>query len=284
MLGRFLSVFLAVAALAWGCGKEPIQVGGEMPERVYTRIISLSPSTTELLALLNQEHRLVGRTASCDSPETIKRVPIVANPSPSVELILAIQPEIVVYDAKLFSENNPALAKLKEARIELRPVDINSVEDWRKAVMELGNLFMDQLQASKEIDRLNTALGKGKITPTPKVIVAMGASQPMAAGINSFQADVIRNAGGELVGPDADRFVPINMEQVTSWNPDYVLVPDDPQGYLSNPAWAATNAGKNGRILRVKENLLLRPGARVPDLISTINDNLREFASSGQAE
>lgn len=255
-----------------------------MPARVYTRIISLSPSTTEILALLNQESRLRGRTASCDTPETIRTIPIVANPRPNLERILAVQPEIVFYDAKLFSDSDPALAKLKQAGIELRPLNINTVEDWRNTVIELGNLFMEQMQASKEIDKLNAALGKGKISPTPKVLVAMGASQPMAAGMKSFQADVVRNAGGEPVGPEADRFVPVNMEQIATWNPDYILVPDDPKGYLDNAVWAATNAGKHGRILRVKENLLLRPGARVPDLIATINDNLREFASSGQGQ
>jgi iron complex transport system substrate-binding protein len=281
MLARLSLVFVAGVFSLWGCGKEPVQVGGELPEKVYTRIVSLSPSTTEILALLNQEPKIIGRTASCDSPETIRDRPIVANPTPNLELIIALQPELVIYDGNLFKEDNPVLVKLREARIEVKPLTINSVEDWKNALIELGNQLMAHMAASKEIDKLNAALSKGRLEPQPRVLIAMGGAQPMAAGVNSFQADVARSAGAIAVGPEASMFVPINLEQVTSWNPDFVFVPDSPEVYLNIAAWAATNAGKRGRILRVNPNMLLRPGARVPDLISSMHDTMRGELARG---
>ncbi len=281
MLGRFVLVILSVGLLLGGCGKEPIQVGGELPEKLYGRIVSLSPSTTEIIALLGLETKIVGRTAACDAPETIRDRPIVANPTPNVELIISLQPDIVIFDASLFSGDDPAIVKLEEAGLEIRPVDINSVDEWRDVVVDLGNLLSQQVAASKEIDKLTASLHKGKLDPQPSVLIAMGGSQPMVAGVDSFQGDVARKAGAVSVGPASNRFETVNIEQIASWNPDVVFVSDDPNVYLSNAGWAATNAGRNGRIFRVHPNLLLRPGARVADLIGSMHDTMRnEFSQS----
>jgi iron complex transport system substrate-binding protein len=281
MLHRF-ALPLAIV-LAAGCGPPAAEVGGEMPKKIFTRIVSLSPSTTELVALLNQESRLMGRTASCNRPDTVRDRLIVANPTPNIELILSLQPDLVVADGHLFKEESPSIKKLMENGVTVELLSINGLEDWKNEVMRLGNLFMEQSKASKEIDRLNAELGKPGLSPKPKVLVVTGGAQPYIAGTRSFQADVVKHAGGEPIGPDADEFVSTNLEQVAAWNPDIVFVTEDPSVYAANPIWSATQAGKTRGIININADFLLRPGARVTDLIGAMRNEMTKVVAPAGA-
>ncbi|HWP31308.1 MAG TPA: helical backbone metal receptor [Fimbriimonadales bacterium] len=281
---RLVWVLPGVILLGWmGCGEKPAEYGGELPKQVYGRVISLSPSITELMAMLNLEKILIGRTAVDDSPQSIVDIPIVANPRPDFERIMAIRPDLVLADKHLL---NPADEKrLRELNLNLKIIEIDSVEDWKRTVLELGNLFLEQSLASRKVDEVDEAIARAKsdpIEPKPKVLVAMGGSQPWVAGTDSFQADVVRNAGGEYVGPKADKFVQVTPEQIIAWNPDIVFVSDDPSMYYKDKAWSLTEAGKRKRIIGVKANLILRPGARVADLIDSLYGEMKRQMSGGR--
>jgi iron complex transport system substrate-binding protein len=267
----------AVVFLA-GCAKAPAKpYGGELPDLVYGRVISLSPNVTELITLVNADHKLVGRTSRCDYPDTpsLRATPIVANPNPDMDKIIRLQPDLIIVDQNMV---NPSyLEQFKRANIEVLVLKINSVKDWIAAVETIGNKLLMQKQASDVVDEAKTAMHLGEtdpIVPKPKVLIAMDAERPMAAGLQSYQADVVRVAGGEPVGPDADKFVPISPEQIVQWNPDAIIVPGMPDRYLHSPAFAATKAAKNGAVIGVNENHLLRAGAKLKDLIRAVHQEL----------
>jgi len=281
---RWVRVIPWVILLAWlGCGQKPAEYGGALPDRVYGRVISLSPSITELMAMLNQEKILIGRTAVDDTPQSIVDIPIVANPRPDFERIMGIRPDLVLADKHLL---NPADEKrLRDLNLNLKIIEIDSVEDWKKTVLDLGNLFLEQSLASRKVDEVDEAIGRAKsdpIEPKPKVLVAMGGSQPWVAGNASFQADVVRHAGGDYVGPDADKFVRVTPEQIVAWNPEIVFVSDDPTVYYKDKAWSLTEAGKRRRIFGVKADLILRPGARVADLIDSLYGEMKRQMNGGK--
>ncbi|MGI8923254.1 MAG: ABC transporter substrate-binding protein [Fimbriimonadales bacterium] len=270
---RWLPFFMVFAVA--GCSKAPRQYGGELPEKVYGRIISLSPSTTELIAMLNSGHLLVGRTAVDTKPDTIKAITIVANPRPDIEKIIKLQPDLIVVEENLI---NPVdLAKLKEQKgFDVVTFDINSIDAWVETVWKLGALTQQYSQANDRVDALMAVVGSAKATPLdpkPRALVAMGGNQPWVAGVDSFQADLVRNAGGEPIGPPGDKFAQVNPEQVLAWNPDVVFVSDPPAQY-SGPAWKGIKAAKAGRIFQVNPDLLLRAGADVQAVLSAMS---REF-------
>lgn len=282
---RFWHHLVWVALLGVGCGVERYPVGGAFPEKIYTRIVSLSPSTTELLGMLAQEPNVIGRTAACNAPETIRDVPIVANVRPNIEKIVALQADLVLIDYQV--ANPQDIARLKEHRIPVRVVTIKTVEDWIREVTELGDLLMSQTMASREVDKVRAETVTAKqdaIVPPPRVVVAMNASQPWVAGTESFQADVVRKAGGVPVGPSSDKFVQVSREQILQYNPDVVFVPDDVEPFFQDPAWRATLAGKKGNIVAIKGDILLRAGARVALLIRTMHEEFVRARSERQAE
>lgn len=277
MLRSLLLAALVALFLVVGCRTSEPKVGGVIPERLYARVASLSPNTTELLALLNAERVLVGRTASCDSPVTIRAVPIVANPKPDIEKMLERQVELVIADKNLLSDESAE--KIKAAGIEVLRLEFNSIQDWIDNVVLLGDMFLKQKVASEKVDAVlrSQSLAKSQpLSPVPKVLVAMGGNQPWAAGVESFQADIVRAAGGEPVGPPGVNYSRVGPEQVLQWNPDVIFVSDDPNAYTL-ASWKGTNAGKRGLIIEVNPNLLLRAGARVADLIGGLHTELRKI-------
>jgi iron complex transport system substrate-binding protein len=243
--------------------------------------VSLSPSLTELVAVLNSTQLLVGRTSVDTRPNFISHVTIVANPTPDVEKIIKLQPDLVLVEENLI--NAQQLEKLKQQKgFHVEVFDIDSIEDWRNTVARLGSLLQAHARASEVIDRVHQAQARSVLPASmykPKVLVAMSASPPWVAGTKSYQADVIRAAGGEPVGPDADRFVPVTPEMVVKWNPDIVATSSDSANY-SGPGWSSTRAFRDGDVLQINEDLLLRTGGDLEKLIDALSKEIRRVGST----
>jgi iron complex transport system substrate-binding protein len=272
---------LLAFVLLTGCSPPAPQVGGTIPDKVYARVISLSPSITELIALLNSTHILIGRTAVDDRPAYIKNITIVANPSPDIEMIVKLQPDLVLVEENLI---NPAeLEKLKSQKgFDVVVLNVDSIQDWEDAVAKLGSLVQAHSRASEVIDRVHQAKANAimpKSTYRPKVMVAMSGSPPWVAGTKSYQADVVRAAGGDPVGPDTDRFTAVNPESIVQQNPDMVFV-SDALVKFTGPAWAATRASRDGEVIQVNEDTLLRTGADLEQLINAMSKEIRRVGSN----
>ncbi|MDQ2987161.1 MAG: helical backbone metal receptor [Armatimonadota bacterium] len=272
-----LVLFLIVA----GCNAPPSQIGGKLPEKVYARVISLSPSLTELVALLNSTNLLIGRTAGDERPAYIKQITIVANPLPDIEKIVKLQPDLIIVEENLI--NAADMAKLKGLKgIDIEVFNIDSIKQWEESVWKLGNLLQSHTRASDVIDRVHQAQANATLPKSmyrPKVLVAMSAAPPWVAATGSYQADVVRAAGGEPVGPSGDRFFAVNPEDVVKWNPDIAFVSDS-VGKFSGPAWGATRAGRDSEVLQVDPNILLRTGADLEKLIDAMSKEIRRVGST----
>ncbi|MEQ1679332.1 MAG: helical backbone metal receptor, partial [Nitrospira sp.] len=60
------------------------------------RIVSLAPSITEMLFSIGLEEQIVGVTEFCDYPAAAKSKAKVGYANPSVEVIIALRPELVL--------------------------------------------------------------------------------------------------------------------------------------------------------------------------------------------
>jgi ABC-type Fe3+-hydroxamate transport system substrate-binding protein len=272
--------FLVVLALA-GCGTTDPPIGGKVPEKVYARVISLSPSVTELIALLNATNTLVGRTAGDNRPGFIKHVTIVANPLPDLEKIVKLQPDLILVEENLINPNE--LAKLREVgAFDVEVLNIDSIEDWEAAVWKIGSLLQAHTRASEVIDRVHQAIANAKMpngVTKPKVLVAMSPQPPWVAGTKSYQSDVVRAAGGEPVGPDAERFVAVNPENILQWAPEIIFASESPAAFRG-AGWDSTRAAKDGEILQIHPDILLRTGADLEKLITAMATEIRRVGST----
>ena len=61
------------------------------------RVISLSPSLTELVFQLGKGSSLVGRSTVCDYPAEVTKLPVAGNfADPDIERVLKLKPDVVI--------------------------------------------------------------------------------------------------------------------------------------------------------------------------------------------
>jgi iron complex transport system substrate-binding protein len=90
IVGLALVLALPLAA----CSKRPTP--GPTTHAVASRVVSLSPSTTETMFAIGAGASLVGRSRYCDYPPEVTKLPQVGGyVDPSFEAILALRPDLV---------------------------------------------------------------------------------------------------------------------------------------------------------------------------------------------
>ena len=98
----------------------------------------------------------------------------------------------------------------------------------------------------------------------------------MIAGVKSFQADVVKAATGQPVGPDAQKFVSLNAESLIAMNPDIILTAGSPDPIYDDARFKSLTAVKKNRVRGVVQDVILRRGVRVPELIENLHGTFSE--------
>lgn len=268
-----------------GCQAEKLPIGGKPRSKVFLTCVSLSPGPTEIVAQKVTRLQILGRTEQCNFPIPNMTQPVVLiGEKPNYELIAKLHPDLIVYDKDLFGETE--LAKLKELGAELYGFGGTTIEEYADCLYRFGALAGGESDISEYVQTMVSAKDAGlasPMDPKPKVAVMMpgSASEHMIAGVGSFQADVIRGAGAEPIGPDAKIFVPANVEWLVSANPDVLLIAGDSETVEKDPRLASINAIKNKRFAHLNQDIALRRGARVDLFIKDVRAYLQKSQPGG---
>lgn len=276
---RSLRLFLlsAVAVVLFGCGSQSVNEAGQpRPKEIHTAV-SLSPSTTEMFAAVGGYEYLKGRTSSCNYPDIVKSIPVVATVKPDYEALRQIKPELIAIDKSLYNEQD--MAKIREVAGQVYVFDANTVDGFIDQVLQFGKTIQKEVDFSKYADRISQAVNSGRsIAPKPAVKVAVmlpgSTGSHLIAGSASFIADVIKQIGGVPVGPAGDAYTPYNAEFLISQNPDVIVTGGDPSAILTDPRLASLSAVKNKRLIVLIEDVLVRRGARVDKLIEGLSKSI----------
>jgi iron complex transport system substrate-binding protein len=269
-----------------GCLSGEIVVGGKEPPKRFHTVGSLSPSTSEIAAMSGM--RLVGHgSAADDYPVTVKNTPeLMTGMHPNLEAIAKAAPDLVIYDADLLSDTD--VAKLKEAHFETYAVGGNTIEEYIQSLYKLASKMGSEDMTNQNMNRVYKAVSAAAadpVTPKPRIaiLLPMPNSNPFIAGTKSFYADLVRVSGAEVVGPEATKFVPIGIEDLTKLDPDGIVVggeKGDFSGLTKNPQLASLRAVKAGKYFGVDPSLLERRGLRVDQAVQKIHDGLKTIFKS----
>lgn len=262
-----------------GCEPQGWMVGGK-PHKGIKRIVSLSPSTTEVLGALLIQDKLAGRTASCDYPPEVGKAPVVVSGTkPDYERIIGLRPDVIVYDASLYSKSDiEKFSVLTDTKIFA--LDTNTVEGLQKYMLDLGGFCGAASMASKKADEIYAAMENARATDSvnkTRVTIFMGGSGDFCAGTESFLADVVRVSGGQLFGPSGKVFTSYNVESMIKANPEVILTAGKAADILRDPRFAslaAVKAKPTPRVYEVTPSVLLRTSPRVKGLITNLTSIL----------
>ncbi len=276
---RVLLTTLVIIVIAVSCNRRFENQTNFTENKKELRVVSLSPSITELIALHSSNQlRIVGRTDSCNFPPNIKEIPSIAYIKPNYEKILKLNPGLVLYDKLLYTPAD--ISKLTSLKINSFGINSSNYQEFKKSILELEKLTNRYFHGTNYIQSIEKALEDNKIKKTtcPKISIISNtaeATNEYIAGKESFQAKIINILGGELIGPNSDKFELLSKEWLLSQQVDTIIVSSNEQVNLLDKKLNSLKAVKNNRIYPIFPDLLLRMGGRIPELIKEIADILK---------
>lgn len=271
-MNRRRALGLLVGAGAVACSRRTPAVG------VASRVVSLSPSTTEAMFAIGAGTKLVGRSRFCDFPPEVASLPQVGGyVDPSFEAIFALRPDLVV-GAR--GPLGPSIAQRIEARgVATYFAETESVAQIGEMIVGIGER-VGATTARAVVDGIRARLARvaravaGKATP--RVLFVVGLEPIVACGPGTFADELLRLAGAVNAVRDGTGWPTLGMEHVIALDPDLVLNAAIAEGHgaqrigTSTAGWSSMRAVKSGAVVAIADETVLRPGPRVPDALERL--------------
>lgn len=236
--------------------------------RTPTRIVSLNPTTTEILFAIGAGPRLVGRTHWDQWPDSARLVPDLGDGlRPNLEAVLGAHPDLVVLYAS--ADNRAAAARLRDAGVRVVAFRIDRLDDFRRDTRLLGRVVGDSLRADSVVDSVDATLRRVRAAtaslPRPTVFFELNERPLITIGGGSYLNDLVAIAGARNVYATLPAPSPVvTLEDVVHRDPDFVLTtPEAVPQLLADPAWRALRAVRERRVLAFDTNLVTRPAVRL---------------------
>jgi ABC-type Fe3+-hydroxamate transport system substrate-binding protein len=243
---------------------DPIAVAATTPRR----IVSLNPTTTELLYAIGAGDRLVGRTTWDLFPPQVRDVPDLGpGLRPNVEAVLAAHPDLVVLYAS--DDNRDAARRLRAAGVRTVAYRVDRIADFARVTRALGAVTGDTAAARITVDTVQGTLARVRAAtdtvPRPKAFWILWESPLLAVGGGSFLDELLGAAGATNVYHSLTAPSPaVSFEDLVHRDPDVVLASPQARAHiLGDPRWQALRAVREGRVLVFDTTIVNGPSARV---------------------
>ena len=238
------------------------------------RLISLSPSITEIVYALQKGDELVATSSYSLYPEEAKKLPIVGSyTNPNIEKILSKNPSLVIGQ----EFNNKTLNNLKYFKIKTLKLNLKTIKSIKKSIHILAK-EINSKNDKKLIDNINNAINNAAKSKKPHtVMIVYGLHVDLRNGIyiagqDVFFNDIINECKNTNIYTDNTTSQPVlNYENVIALNPDQIIILHSHATESSVDidaalkAWYAlpTTASKTKNIHIVDENYLHIPSHRI---------------------
>lgn len=238
------------------------------PEAPSPRIVSLLPNATETLFALGLGDHVVGATRYCDRPEAARRIPRVGGIlDVSIEAVIAARPDLVIGSPSVLRGHLAETLTRLGAR--LLPLTFESPEQVLAGIRAIGVAAGRASEAESLATRVEADLaaleGRAARDPPIRVLFVVGRSPLVVAGPGSFLGDLLDRMGVHNVVPaSAVAFPTWSLEQVLRADPDVVVHGAVEAGDLAaDLASAGLPAARRGRVIRLPDEAVIRPGPEV---------------------
>jgi iron complex transport system substrate-binding protein len=267
-----------------GAGSYPVTVGKVTLQKRPERIISLSPSATEMLFAVNAGPQVIAvddqSTFPADAPKSD-----LSGFKPNAEAIAAKNPDLVV----LSDDINKIVDQLTKLKIPVfQTAAAKQLTDTYAQIGQLGMLTGHQADASALTGRMTAQIDK----------IVKGAprrTQPLSYYYEldpTFYSATSKTFVGSIFGlfgmtnvadgadPDGSKggYPQLSQETLLRSDPDMIFLADSKccqQSAASVEArkgWSDITAVKTGRIVALDDDIASRWGPRVVDLVQSVAD------------
>ena len=257
-------------------------IGRKVTMKRPERIVSLAPSSTEILFALGLGDKVVGVDDYSDYPaEAAKIAKVGGYDKPSLEKIIALKPDLVLAD----SIHEEEVKKLEELEVPVAVVSPKDLEGVLNSVRWVGIVtgVRDQAAELEAELALRIRLVDEKVSAIPEeerpwVYYEVFSDPIMTAGPNTLSSELIVRAGGRNIAYDAATDYPeFSPEAIVSRNPDVIIFPEvhgtesvQAETICNRPGWGTIKAIQNGRLYSIDANIISRSGPRVVEALERL--------------
>jgi cobalamin transport system substrate-binding protein len=259
------------------------------------RIVSLAPSLTEVLYAIGAGPRVVGVTDFCDyPPETAGKQKVGGPMNPSLEQIVALKPDLILAQAN-GGNRRETVDALDRLGLPVYAADARTVDQVIESAHTLAALVGVEEQGAKLAAELHARLNalKEKLAGrTPRRVFFVVWHEPLITiGRNTFLADAMRLAGGELALDLEQDWPRISLEKVVSVQPDVLVFAsthdEETRRTIDElrqlPGWRILDAVRNNRVV-ILSDAVNRPAPRLIDCIEQLARELHPDAFAEKPE
>lgn len=244
-------------------------------EKLPERIVSLSPSNTEIVFALGAGSKLVGVTSYCDYPEEVKDIEKIGTyEGPNIEMIKKVQPDVVLAGDYVPEDIITALENLNIPVVTAEASDTDAIYD---SIALIGKLVCEEDKAEEIINNMHRTIDniQSKVRGKEKanVFYLVWTDPLMTAGKGTYINDVIKIAGANNVAESVEGWARYSTEELVKQNPDMIIAAyhstDEgmsKEDLMKNPLFRNLDCVKKGNIYVMKDdNIISRPGPRIVD-------------------
>lgn len=248
------------------------------------RIVSLAPSTTEILYAVGAGSQMVGRDSFSDFPEEAAFLADVGGSMGdySFEAVAALNPDLVVATEINTAEQVKSLEDLGlTVYYFANPTDFDGLY---QIIQTTGQLTGHESEAAALTDSLSQRVQAiadkvATATSTPTVFYELDgsdAAKPWTSGPGTFMDMMITLAGGKNVGAALESsWAQISVEELIVQDPAVILLGDGAYGMTADQVaaragWADIQAVKDNKIYTFDDDLVSRVGPRLVDGLETL--------------
>lgn len=270
-LGLGLWLWLGALALAGACRAE-----APPASTAPARIVSLVPSLTEAVCLLDACDRLVGIDRHSNWPASVGRLPTLGGLDDTpLERLLALRPSLV-----LLTPGTRLEPRLRELGIATLSLPTQTHADVQGALLAIGERLGHRQRAESlwrdAMARIDRAAQRIDVDRRGRRVYVEVASDPYAAGPNSFIGTTLARLGLVNVVPaELGTFPRLNPEFVIRARPELIIATAAAlQRMPARPGWSGLAAAQDAAcgLPPAQWDVVVRPGPRLGEAAEVLVD------------
>jgi iron complex transport system substrate-binding protein len=252
------------------------------------RIVSLSPTATEMLFAIGAGDQVVAVDDQSDYPADVPTTDL-SGFEPNVEAIATYEPDLVVAASRsgLKSLDDLAIPLLVQPTAE-------TLDDTYEQIEELGAATGHIAEATEEVDTMRSRIEE-IVASVPDFDGAPTYYHELddtyfSVTSETFIGKVYGLAGLENIADAADKagsgYPQLSAEYILEADPDFIFLADSeccnqtPARVSQRPGWDQIRAVQNGNVVDVGDDISSRWGPRVVDFLEIVVDAVRGHAGA----
>lgn len=251
-------------------------------DKIPQRIISLSPSNTEIIFALGLADKVVAVTDYCNYPPEAKEKPSIGGFStPNIEKIVALSPDLIVAAAYHQKTVIPNLEARGLTVFALAPKNANEVLQTITLTGEITGVEKEASRLvadmSKRIKAITDKTNNLSEAQRPRVFYATTAEPLYSVGSNNLIHELITSAGGINIFQSLSGTITVSLEAVIQSNPQVIVTGSQMGGAMPAFEFMKTDnrlrgidARVNNRIYEIDVDTISRPGPRLVDALEQL--------------